>query len=447
LNLPAPFVTRITSQLAGESRSFIEALNLDPTISIRINPEKKISFGDEMVPWCSTGFYLDSRPSFTLDPLFHAGCYYVQDASSMFLEQVFLQLGLSEKKLLILDACAAPGGKSAHLASLMSNDSLLISNEVIGSRITVLKENLIKWGNPNVVITNNDPSAFTSLENLLDVILVDAPCSGEGLFRKDRGAVDEWSETNCELNASRQQRILTALLPALKPGGILIYSTCTFNPNENEKNVKWLAENFEMEFMTLAINSDWGIKIISDGGISGYAFLPHSLKGEGLFISVLKKKQEAFSPVKIKTRSDLFSPAPKKLEALKQWITKDEYSICLKDTLVFALHHDWLATIEFLSANLKTVYSGTCIAELKGEKAIPTHELAMSAMLNKKSFPSIVLSREDALKFLRKEDFKIDADKKGFTLITYDGFPLGWINFLGNRFNNYYPPAWRIRIK
>ncbi|MCX6273854.1 MAG: RsmB/NOP family class I SAM-dependent RNA methyltransferase, partial [Bacteroidetes bacterium] len=366
MKFPSPFVSRIESQLQGESKLFFDSLQEDPPVSIRINPKKKIEFGEEKIPWCSTGFYLDKRPSFTLDPLFHAGCYYVQDSSSMFLEQVFLQLGLSDRKLLILDACAAPGGKSTHLASLMSEDSLLVSNEVIGSRITVLKENTIKWGYPNVLITNNDPSAFSSLENLFDVILVDAPCSGEGLFRKDHNAMEQWSESNCEISASRQQRILTALLPALKPGGLLIYSTCTFNPKENEENVKWLCENSGMECIELAINDDWGIKKVKDKNCSGYAFHPHHVKGEGLFISVLKKTEAAHPSLKMKVRSAQFAPIIKKFGTLERWIedTDHKFALVQRDEMIIALKKEWLPLIEFLSGCLRLVHSGTCIAEL-----------------------------------------------------------------------------------
>lgn len=448
-SLPVSFVSRIQSQLTTESGLFFESLKQESPVSIRINPEKKIDLGDEKISWCSIGFYLPKRPSFTLEPLFHAGCYYVQDASSMFLEQVFLQLGLTERKLLILDACAAPGGKSTHIASLMSEDSLLVSNEVIGSRITVLKENTIKWGNPNVLITNNDPSAFSSLENLFDVILVDAPCSGEGLFRKDHDAMEQWSESNCEISASRQQRILTALLPALKPGGILIYSTCTFNPKENEENIKWICENAAMECVELRVNDDWGIKKVKDKNCIGYAFHPHHVKGEGLFISVLKKKEAAHPALRMKTRSTQFAPIIKKFGAMERWITdtNHKYALVQRDEMIFVLQKEWLPLIEFLSGNLRIVHSGTCIAELKGDKPVPTHELAMSSLLNKVSFTQVEVSKEDALHYLRKEDFKIPSMPKGYALITFSHHPLGFINFLGNRFNNYYPANWRIRMK
>jgi len=446
LNLPQSFQNRIRSQLAAESESFLESFEKEPPVSLRLNPEKPIEYGDEKVPWCDTGFYLNQRPSFTLDPLFHAGCYYVQDASSMFLEQVFRQLKLSEKKLLILDACAAPGGKSTHLAALMQKGSMLISNEVISSRIPALNENIIKWGNPDVIITNNDPSAFTPLENLFDVILVDAPCSGEGLFRKDHSALAEWSELNCEINASRQKRILSSLLPALKPGGMLIYSTCTFNPAENEQNIKWLLENNHMECLPLVIKEEWGIRMNKDSGSIGYTFHPHRTKGEGLFISVLRKKTEPFAPLKLKSKAGRYTMLQKKSGDLHSWINDQNYCLIQKDELIFAAREEWLPLIQFLSENLRITHTGCNIAEMKG-KAVPMHEFAVSTLMNKEAFASTVLTKEDALKFLRKEDFKIDLKEKGFTLVTYGGHPLGWINFLGNRFNNYYPVNWRIRMQ
>ncbi len=447
-DFPESFISRIQSQLGSGSELFFESLQNESPVSVRINPEKKITLGDSIIPWCSTGFYLDKRPSFTLDPLFHAGCYYVQEASSMFLEQVFLQLGLSEKKLLILDACAAPAGKSTHVASLMSEESLLVSNEVIASRIPVLKENIIKWGNANVLITNNDPSAFSSLENLFDVILVDAPCSGEGLFRKDKNAVEEWSDSNCELCSLRQQRILTSLLPALKQGGYLIYCTCTYNPKENEENIKWMTENFEIECVELSLKDEWGIKTVREDKALGYSFLSHQAKGEGFFISVLQKKQGDDSFQKMKSKTTHFSQLNKKFEQLNSWIGNNtSYSLVHKNEIIVALHKEWIDTIKFLGLHLHLIHSGTCIAEMKRDKAIPSHEFAMSTLLNKNCFPQHELDHEHALKYLRKEDFKIDLPEKGFVLITHQQHPLGWINHLGNRFNNYYPSSWKIRMK
>jgi 16S rRNA C967 or C1407 C5-methylase (RsmB/RsmF family)/NOL1/NOP2/fmu family ribosome biogenesis protein len=446
LELPLAFQNRIRSQLGAESNLFFESLEKASPVSIRINPHKQISFGDEKVPWCSTGYYLNERPSFTLDPLFHAGCYYVQDASSMILEQVFEQLKLSDQKLLILDACAAPGGKSTHLASLMSNESMLVSNEVIGSRIAVLKENVIKWGNPNVLVTNSDPSAFTELENLFDVMLIDAPCSGEGLFRKDNAALEEWSESACDINASRQQRIVTALLPSLKPGGILIYSTCTFNPAENEKNIKWMTEQFGFENISLDLPEGWGIRTMSGTHFNGYAFLPHAVKGEGLFISVFRKKYEPYAPIKLKSKIQRFVPVQKKTDEVHSWITGEGISLVQKDELIFAIREEWLPLVLFLAETVRVTMHGCNIAEIKG-KPIPAHDLAMSTLVNKDAFPSAALNKEHALKFLRREDFKIDLKQKGYTMVTYENHPLGWINFLGNRFNNYYPVNWRIRMK
>src|SRR5436190_23182745 len=228
--------------------------------SIRINPfkssaEKLIHDSrltiHENIPWCEHGYYLKERPSFTFDPLFHAGCYYVQEASSMFLEQALKQTVDLSKPLRVLDLCAAPGGKSTHIQSLISPGSLLVSNEVIKSRCNILKDNIIKWGCNNVVVTNNDPKDFARLENYFDVIVVDAPCSGSGLFRRDEEAIGEWSENNVQLCSQRQQRIIADVWPALKKEGILIYSTCSYSKDEDENIIKWMDATFNIQYSTL----------------------------------------------------------------------------------------------------------------------------------------------------------------------------------------------------
>jgi len=235
-NLPAEFAGRMRSRLGSESETFFRALGDEAVVSVRYNPLKlALPANLKAVPWCRTGAYLDQRPVFTFDPAIHAGCYYVQEASSMFLEQAVVQLKLHEKKILALDLCASPGGKTTHLASLLHPDSLILSNETIQSRLAPLKENVIKWGSGNVLVTQNDPADFASLESFFDLVVIDAPCSGEGLFRKDHDSMQQWSPQNCDLCASRQQGILKDVLPCLKPGGVLVYSTCTFNEKENEE--------------------------------------------------------------------------------------------------------------------------------------------------------------------------------------------------------------------
>ena len=190
---PPLFEEKMRPQLLTDWEAFLASHQVSPPVSIRINPKKSKAIHVARIPWTEYGYYLDARPSFTLDPSFHAGSYYVQDASSMFLEQAVKQsLDLSQP-LRVLDLCAAPGGKSTHLLSLISPGALLIANEVIGTRATILSENIQKWGHANVIVTHNDPEDFQRLPGYFDAIVVDAPCSGEGLFRKDPEAMNEWS--------------------------------------------------------------------------------------------------------------------------------------------------------------------------------------------------------------------------------------------------------------
>ena len=232
MNLPASF-TEYTRALLGveEYEKLVSALQQEPPVSIRLNRLKVHRLKVENAlsvqpPWSSEGIYLDERLTFTFDPLFHAGCYYVQEASSMFVEQVLRQH--VTKPVVMLDLCAAPGGKSTHARSVLPEGSLLVANEVIRNRSQILAENLTKWGHPDVVVTNNDPADFSALPSFFDVILTDVPCSGEGMFRKDSVAVEEWSPENVEICWQRQRRIIADVWPSLKPGGILIYSTSTY---------------------------------------------------------------------------------------------------------------------------------------------------------------------------------------------------------------------------
>jgi len=434
--------------LADEYDDFIYALLERPPVSIRQNPRKNISDVSSIVPWCTTGRYLDERPSFTLDPLFHAGTYYVQEASSMLLEQAMLQSVDLQKTLTVLDLCAAPGGKSTHLLSLINNDSLLVTNEVIRSRASILAENIIKWGYSNVIVTNNDPEDFQKLPAFFDVVVVDAPCSGEGLFRKEPEAMQEWSPENVDLCSKRQRRILSDIWPALKPGGTLIYCTCTYNTLENEENLRWIQEQFDATSVPLMLDSSWGVREVKERGLIGYHCYPHHVKGEGFFISVIRKKHDDGAlPSKIRSRKTIFQAVSKKLqEQVSPWIDQSLQHTFLqwRDNVLF-VPKDRLSDIETVAQTLHIILTGTTLAELKHEKLVPDHGLAMSIFLNKENFPTIELTKEMALQFLRKEAIAVQGEK-GFTLMTYHGVPLGWGNILHNRVNNLYPSNWRIRI-
>ena len=304
MELPASFIDYTRALLGDEEYTeLVTALESEQPVSIRLNPLKPFGFqsGESAVPWCTSGFYLKERLTFTFDPLFHAGCYYVQEASSMFVEQALRQYA-GEEPAVMLDLCAAPGGKSTHVRGILPENSLLVANEVIRNRSQILAENLTKWGHPDVVVTNSDPSDFTPLEEFFDVILTDVPCSGEGMFRKDPVAVSEWSSENVEICRQRQRRIISDIWPCLKPGGILIYSTCTYNTKENEENVRWIKDEFGAEVLPLDVAEDWNItgNLLQGERFPVYRFLPHKTKGEGFFLAVLRKPgaEQAFAPGK-----------------------------------------------------------------------------------------------------------------------------------------------------
>ncbi len=445
--LPEEFSARMQHQLGEAFQLFQESHRTKPSVSIRLNPEKKTDHSGEPVDWCTNGRYLDERPVFTLDPSFHAGAYYVQEASSMFLEQVFLQLGLANHPIRILDLSAAPGGKSTHLVSLVHPDSLLIANEVIRSRASILSENLTKWGYNNVMVTNNAPVDFRNLPGFFDVLVVDAPCSGEGLFRKDPEAMKEWSVEQAAYCAKRQRRILEDAWPSLKSDGILVYCTCTYNIDENEANLLWLQEQHSFESLELSVNETWGIEKIQLGNITGYRFYPHRVRGEGFFISVLRKTNTQ-QEVILKNWNKAEQPSKKIIDHITPWLKFPE-------RMMFLVHSEYIYTIpkslrdpvSFISNRLKIVSVGTSIAQQKGEKLIPEHALALSVQVNQENIMRNEVSLDEALSYLRKETISLKEYTRGHALVTYQSLPIGWINVLDNRVNNLYPKEWRIRMK
>ena len=286
ISLPEALLTELQHIKRFDKHTFIEAHQHDPVTSIRLNQDKITGLFQEQkkVPWCTEGRYLPERPVFTLDPLYHAGAYYVQEASSMFTGYLLQQIIKDHKGLRVLDLCAAPGGKSTHIASLLDNESLLISNEVIRARATILDENMTRWGHMNTWVTANDPRDFGKLHGYFDVVVADAPCSGSGLFRKDKKALEEWSEANVQMCSERQQRILADIWPAIKQDGILIYATCSYSRKEDEDILDWLAGQFEAEAIHVDIPAEWGVvEVKSNKGLSGYRFFPDNVYGEGFF--------------------------------------------------------------------------------------------------------------------------------------------------------------------
>ena len=385
--LPKDFIEQ-TQAIFGETlwNDYIRAMDVEPPVSIRLNPFKNQQHwsvvGGERVPWCRNGFYLASRPQFTFDPLLHAGAYYVQEASSMFLDEVLRQHIGNPNDIMALDLCAAPGGKSTVMRAALGTDSTLISNEPNGKRAQILAENIQKWGAPNMYVTNNYPASFRKSGLKFELILTDVPCSGEGMFRKDEGAIGEWSLENVERCYQLQREIVSEAWHCLRPGGLMVYSTCTFNTRENEENVKWILEEFDAEILPVETNPEWNItgSLLKGFTEPVYRFIPGRVRGEGLFMAVIRKKGD--SPL---------TPKEKSLKGLK---------------------------------SLKVIY--------EAREPSPT--------------PMVELTYEQALQYLRREALTLPDDTpRGILTVTYQGLSLGQVKNIGSRANNLYPKEWRIK--
>lgn len=450
-HLPAALLNAL-EPVKGFDRDSFEAVHEsgEQVTSVRINPHKIKNDGELIfqenisgnVPWCTYGRYLTERPFFTFDPLLHGGAYYVQEASSMFLWHVLEScIDASDKNLRVLDLCAAPGGKSTLLASFFK-DGLVVSNEVIRSRSQILVENISKWGSDNVVVTNNDPQQFAALENFFDVIVVDAPCSGSGLFRKDPGAINEWSEANVQLCSQRQQRIIADVYASLKPGGLLIYSTCSYSEEEDEAIAEWICKEYNASGIKLPLQDDWGIvETNTNKDVFGYRFFPGKVKGEGFFISSFRKAEDDYKPQRLPSLT-----AISKIEAaqITEWLKNPEkYFYFNQVENIIAVPKTLQQDIALLQKKLYLRKAGVTIGVVKGKSMIPNHELALSTLASSK-LPTADVSKEDAIKYLQKKDVSFDTSETGWLLVRHNGINIGWVKVLHNRVNNYYPTEWRI---
>ncbi len=448
--LPKEFELRMRAQLGDEYDEYVKSLLCPVPTSIRLNRHKISCFADEKdsVLWESDGRYLAERPVFTLDPIFHAGGYYVQEASSMFAGYVARQIIGNENDVRILDLCGAPGGKSTHFASIVGKDGLLVSNEVISSRLPILCENLTKWGIPNVVVTNNDPSDFKPLDGFFDIVAVDAPCSGEGLFRREPLAINEWSLDNTRICAQRQQRIVADIWNSIKPGGYLIYSTCTFCPDEDENNMLWISQTFDADNVQIDIKPEWNVALVEKNGLVGYRFIQHKTRGEGFFCCVFRKNDGSEINVKKQKLKKQLPSVQKNVSAeLDKYVLPGyDFAYYQNGDTVVAVPQAIDAECKLLYNRLKVVKMGMGIAKLFGNKIAPEHDLAMSWAINKDAFETVELPLQDALRYLHRDNIFVPGTKQGFNLLTYKGLPIGWAKNVGNRWNNLYPQNWKIRM-
>ena len=413
--LPPDFES-YTRSLLGENlfSAFTKGMEEEAPVSIRLNPfkckdgEYKVVDADKRVEWCPNGYYLRKRPNFTFDPFLHAGLYYVQEASSMFIDyairEILQRMGdKSEQGLTVLDLCAAPGGKSTCTMSALPKGSLLYSNEPIRNRANILNENIQKFGNPDIIVTNCYARDYARSGMKFDIILTDVPCSGEGMFRKDAGAIAEWSTKKVEQCAELQREIVSDIWSCLKPDGYLIYSTCTLNAHENEENIEWIAHTFDAEHFDLLVEPDqWGIitnlseEYKHNFHFPFYRFMPGRTRGEGLFVSVLQKHDGRYE--------DSLPNVERKKNSNKKGASR---------TLV----PTYPRTIEGISPS------------------IPSSPSTKTS-----------LSYSQAIAYLRGEAIVLPPDTpRGIIDVTFEGATLGKVKNIGNRANNLYPKEWRIK--
>ena len=453
----SPAFRKYLAQVVGEGNlsAVLDALSGEPSVSVRINPAKAGSpseiFGNLVsgpVEWNRHAAFLSERPAFTLDPLIHAGAYYVQDSSAMFPGKAFrdvldkvLESGIISPK--VLDLCAAPGGKttdiSASLRESCKGGYLLISNEIMKQRAAVLADNAAVWGDPSVVVTSVDPKAFGTLPGFFDIIVADVPCSGEGMFRKDDEAVSQWSEENVALCQARQRRIVADVWPSLAEGGFLVYSTCTFNNLENDDNVKWICSEFGAEIIGIdscgLLRTECGVSLV-----------PGFVRGEGQYCAVLRKTSPSAGTAACSGRQqDRWQKLPEAHASIIRPLLDEEMALIVKDGRIVAVPEYVRCLLPMLEP-LRPLARGLAVGMFKGKDFIPDADLALSLSLRRGAFNEFEVNRETALSFLHRDPVRLPDAERGMLLLVYRGLPIGFVKNLGNRCNSLHPLHRRIRM-
>lgn len=451
MKLPDEYLA-FTRVLMGESlwADYLRALGEPPSVSIRLNRLKTseglrlTDISDGQVSWCKEGHYLNHRPNFTFDPLFHAGVYYVQEAASMFLHHVLSHY--VSQPVLMLDLCAAPGGKSTVARAALPKGSLLVSNEPMRQRCQVLAENMQKWGHPDVVVTNNYPHDFRRCGVLFDVILADVPCSGEGMMRKEAEAVAQWTPSLVSQCATLQREIVTDAWAVLKPGGYLFYSTCTMNTAENEENICYFERELGAEVLPVDVEDAWNItgSLLKGWERPVCRFIPGRTRGEGLFMAVLRKGDCEMSVPKPKKQKSAPQKKSKPIEI--PLVGSDDFVVVERQDRCMAVNQLWKGVLQTIDSSLNVLSAGVPLYEMKGRDLVPSHALALSALLKTDAFPRVELDFQQAISYLRREAFVLPGGTpRGYVVVCFQHTPLGFMKNLGNRANNLYPQEWRIR--
>ena len=441
MKLPEEFIEQLRGLLPDEWESLADAImTSEPSVAVRVNSARGVGVPDgaRRVPWCQEGFYLQDRLAFTFDPDWHAGRYYVQDASSMFIAHVIRQF--IHEPVRYLDLCAAPGGKTTAAVQALPPRSLTVANEIVPPRARVLADNVVRWGNPRCVVTSNAPAHLGKMMHFFDVIAADVPCSGEGMMRKDDEAVAQWSPALVEQCAQRQREILSDVWQALRPGGLFIYSTCTYNRQENEEMASFIVEELGATSLEVPVEADLNIHPAIGSDCHCYRFMPHRVDGEGLFMAVFRKEGDApRQDLRVKEKT-----AKKTDEVGKNWLASpDEFVIDQQGDLYLAVPQDIRREVAALRALLNVLHAGVELATMMGRKTVPHHALAMSTARAADAFPVCEVDYQAALRYLRGESVVLDVPR-GYVLVAHKGAVLGFANNLGNRANNLYPKPLRI---
>jgi 16S rRNA C967 or C1407 C5-methylase (RsmB/RsmF family)/NOL1/NOP2/fmu family ribosome biogenesis protein len=454
-NIPQAFLERIAAYRSPYLAELGQALaTTEPEVSLRVNPAKGATVppaADLVKWWGRGGFYLPERLPFTFDPALHQGLYYVQDAASMAIAAIVSHLSEDGCPLRYLDSCAAPGGKTTAAIDALPAGSLVVANEYDFRRANILAENVAKWGNPRVVVSRGDTAKLSALGGFFDIVAADVPCSGEGMMRKDAEAAAQWSPALVAECAARQRQIVDNVWSALRPGGYMIYSTCTFNRDEDEDIVDYIVSEYGAHTIAIpALDEHPEIAPAIFGDNRCYRFIPGRTRGEGLFVSVLQKPEDAATgkPKKVKQRDNKTKSAltAEHTKLAKAWLQGDyDFRLAADGESLYAVPKDITDAVSLLSSALDVVDLCLCVGRIKGRDLIPSQQLALSLALNRSAFARVDVDYATALTYLRRETIAApEGAPRGFNLLYFDNVPLGFVKNLGNRVNNIYPAPWRI---
>lgn len=481
MELPEEFLSYFSQAVPAPEvvARFEAAMSEETPTCVRFNPSKiphtpsklpLAAFSESelvRIPWAEMGFWLEKRPVFTLDPLFHAGAYYVQDASSMFvgaafrevLQQANIRRKASQRALRVLDLCAAPGGKTTDLAASLrqafGDNFLLVANEVVSQRAGVLKDNVCVWGDPNVVVSSSLPTYFSGLKHFFDIILVDAPCSGEGMFRKEAQALSQWTSKEVQACATRQKSILEDIYPALAEDGYLLYSTCTYNRLENEEIVEEFRSHHGLERVDLREKM---CDVVRESEAQGehlfwqegmVRFIPGLVRGEGQFCALLQTPASSEGPAAPASSESLFEIPTSCLKC-----ATEKVEIWTQDEMKFALPAHLAPEVHTLRKHIKLIGAGVKLGEQKGKNWLPAEDFALNLLYHApceslqayRDFEIVDIDTQTALHYLHGDSFSLPHASQGTVALRYQTLLLGFVKNLGARCNNSRPKSRRIKM-